>query len=304
MLALHRVTAEGSRLADNRALELTPDALRALLTWVRRRGLEVIPMDELAGRLAQPRGGKVLAFTLDDGYRDNLTVALPIFREFGFPFTVNLTTGFMNRTTSLWWYVLEDILTARTALALTWQGVRHEWQWGTDVEGVFARMAALIRAQDRPCRDELVNALGSAAGVDPLTATRALMLDWDEARTLAADPLVTIGAHTVGHHTLAHLSDAALRDELLEAKTEIESRLARPVTHCAYPFGGRHAVNAREFAAARACGFTTAVTTRSGNLFPAHAGHLHALPRFNMTPDAEIVRLESGLSGWGRVVVE
>jgi peptidoglycan/xylan/chitin deacetylase (PgdA/CDA1 family) len=276
ILALHRVTAEGSRLADNRALELTPAALRALLAWVQQRGLEVIRMDEVPARLAQPRGGKFIAFTFDDGYRDNLTAALPIFREFGFPFTVNLTTGFLNRTASVWWYALEDSLTPH--------------------------LAESIRAQDRTRRDALVTSLCAAADVDPLARTHAMMLDWDEARTLAADPLVTIGAHTVGHHTLMHLSDAELRAELLDAKTEIEAQLARPVTHLAYPFGGRNAVGAREFAAAR--DFTTAVTTRSGNLFPAHAAHLHALPRFNLTPDADLERLESGLDGRRRVVVE
>src|SRR6186997_3049407 len=111
IIALHRVVPEDqlSPLRENRALELTPGALRAVLDWTRRRGLDVIRMDEVKQRLSDPRGAKFVVFTFDDGYRDNLTAALPIFRDFGMPLTVNVTTGFLDRTVSVWWYALEDI---------------------------------------------------------------------------------------------------------------------------------------------------------------------------------------------------
>ena len=40
---------------------------------------------------------------------------------------------------------------------------------------------------------------------------RDLVLDWDGLRQLAADPLVTIGAHTIRHYALAKLGDGAAR---------------------------------------------------------------------------------------------
>src|SRR5882757_4593443 len=115
ILCLHRVVPKDdlSANAENRALEITPGSLRAVLEWVRRRGLEVIRLDEVRQRLAKPRGAKFIVFTFDDGYRDNLTQALPIFRDFGMPFTVNVTTGFISRSASVWWYSLEDALTGR-----------------------------------------------------------------------------------------------------------------------------------------------------------------------------------------------
>src|SRR6476620_4042001 len=104
IVALHRIVPEQqlSPIAENRALELTPAGLRAVLEWTRRRGLDVIRMDEVKARLSEPRGAKFMAFTFDDGYRDNLSEALKVFRDFGSSFTVNVTSGFADRTTSVW----------------------------------------------------------------------------------------------------------------------------------------------------------------------------------------------------------
>ena len=41
-----------------------------------------------------------------------------------------------------------------------------------------------------------------------------LCMDWEEIRELAADPLVTIGAHTLNHVMLAKTSDDTARFEL------------------------------------------------------------------------------------------
>jgi peptidoglycan/xylan/chitin deacetylase (PgdA/CDA1 family) len=317
IVALHRIVPEDrlSSLSENRALELTPGALRAVLDWTRRRGLEVIRMDEVKARLSDPRGGKFIVFTFDDGYRDNLTAALPIFRDFGYPLTVNLTTGFLDRTASVWWYALEDILALRADLQIEWQGQRRAWSWESpgERERVFADWAALIRAEDRAGRTALITALCQAAGLDPLASTGELMLDWAGAKELVAQWHVGIGAHSVSHCDLARLSADELEEELIESKAEIEARLGRPVKHFAYPFGGRGSVGRREFDLAREADYLTAVTTRSGNLFPEHAWHLQALPRLtlsgNYPPLTLLNRLESGLltaraNRWRRVIVD
>ena len=50
-------------------------------------------------------------------------------------------------------------------------------------------------------------------------------MDWDELATLAADPLVTIGAHTVNHPILTKLDDKAVRAELGSSRSVIEAAL-------------------------------------------------------------------------------
>ena len=99
-------------------------------------------------------------------------------------------------------------------------------------------------------------------------------------RTLsAADPALTIGAHTLSHPMLAKGEEAAACREIAASRTEIAERLGRPVRHLAYPVGDPASAGPREFALAREAGYATAVTTRPGHLFPEHAAHLAALPR-------------------------
>jgi peptidoglycan/xylan/chitin deacetylase (PgdA/CDA1 family) len=317
ILALHRIVPEEQRsvILRNRALEITPESLKAILNWVRRRGLEVIRLDEVRNRLGSPRGPKFICFTFDDAYRDNLDLALPVFREFSQPFTVNITTGFINRTASVWWYTLEDIIKSRSNVRFAWEGTSLEWSTDSAEarEAAFDGIASLIRSQGMSSREKLIDAICQACEVDPLERTRDLILDWNELGKLASNYYVTIGAHSVGHHVFSRLSEEELEGELIEAKAELEARLSQPVQHLAYPFGGRDAVGQREFALARECDYVTAVTTRNGNLFSQHAWHLQALPRLgidgNHPPLTLLNRMESGLlpargNGWRRLVVD
>ena len=79
IVVLHRVLPEERRSAvpANRALEITLGELRALLRSVHERGMEVIGLDAVPDRLKKPRGARFVAFTSDDGYRDNLISYVP-----------------------------------------------------------------------------------------------------------------------------------------------------------------------------------------------------------------------------------
>jgi peptidoglycan/xylan/chitin deacetylase (PgdA/CDA1 family) len=295
---------ERSLLPSNRALEITPEDLRAMLKHVRDRGLEVIPLDQLPDRLTDPHGPRFICFTFDDGYRDNATLALPIFREFGMPFAVNITNRFIDRTASVWWYFIEDALaTATQPLRFSWQGSEHRFTASTPAEcdRALEQIAGLVRSLGSQ-RDDLLRAIGEAAGIDPCAVTRALCMDWDELREFAADPLVTIGAHTAGHHSLNRLTDAEITTEVATARQELASRIGREVRHFAYPFGGPNAVEEREFALVRQSGFSTMLTTRAGNLTGAHAARADRLPRLTISgnyPVLKVLRLaESGLAAW------
>lgn len=303
ILVLHRVMpdVERSSLPSNRALEVTPDDLRAMLAWMRDQGVEIISLDNVPGRLRQPRSPRFFAITLDDGYRDNLVHALPVFREFDAPFTVNVTNGFANRTASVWWYFVEEALHARPVLEFAFDGVDYRFSSSSTAErndGLDA-MARLIRSLGIR-REELIERISLAAGVDPLAATRRLCMDWDEIRELAKDPLVIIGAHTVAHHSLNRLSEAEIQNEVEAGRDELAAQLGREIRHFAYPFGGTRAVGEREFAIVCRCGFASMLTTRVANLFASDAGRIDRLPRLTVSGNYPAVsslrRIESGVA--------
>ena len=272
-----------------------------MLVWVRERGIEPISLDELPERLKAPRGPKFICFTLDDGCVDSLRYALPVFREFDVPFTVNVTNGFVGGTVSVWWYLLEQVLTRNWRLHFEWDGKGYDFLTDTSEarERAYDQLAELLRSLGTR-REELVRRIADAAEVDPLECTRRTSMTWDEVRELAADPLATIGAHTGAHHSLNRLTDEEIRAEVLDAREELEEQIARPVRHFAYPFGGRNAVNRREFEIVRQFGFATMSTTRGANLYREHLRLLDRLPRLGVSgnyPAVDALQvIESGFS--------
>ena len=62
----------------------------------------------------------------------------------------------------------------------------------------------------------------------------------------------------------------------------IDARLDQPVRHFAYPVGDASVAGRREFEMATAAGYDSAVTTRPGMIFTAHAQAPMALPRLSV----------------------
>lgn len=68
------------------------------MRYLSTHGHTVISLHELTERLRTeiPLKGEVV-ITFDDGYKDNLTEALPVLRQFNFPATIFVTTGLIGK---------------------------------------------------------------------------------------------------------------------------------------------------------------------------------------------------------------
>ena len=279
----------------NHHLEVEPDFLRAALSHLRALDVDIVTLDEAHRRLTTKDFARRFAcFTFDDGYRDNRDFALPVMREFDAPLTVYVASDFAEGRGRLWWIALERVIAGAPAIVAPIGGTMTP----LDTSTAHARQAAFDRMHDwlRALPGEAdvqreISALCARHGVDETCIARELCLSWAELRSFAADPLVTIGAHTITHCNLAKQSEATAEFELATSRARIEEELQRPVTHLAYPYGDRIAAGRREFALAKAAGFKTAVTTRPGMLFPASADHLTALQRVSLNGNFQDTRI-------------
>ena len=111
--------------------------------------------------------------------------------------------------------------------------------------------------------------------VDIAAFCEELCMNWEELGRLAADPLVTIGAHTVNHVMLAKTPERQARSEMAMSRSVIEASLGVRPDHLSYPVGDPTSAGPREFRIAAELGFKTAVTTRPGVLFPEHGAASH-----------------------------
>lgn len=285
ILTLHHVRPEREKaFAPNKILEVTPAFLEGAVAQVLEVGLDVITLDEAAERLRTGKGPRFACFTFDDGYRDNAVHALPIFRRFGVPMTIYVPTDFPDRKGELWWVALEAVVDGAEAIAFPGLG-RLASRTLKEKDDAFRRIYWRLRAMAEDDQREAVRSLCSAHGVDQAALCGSLIMDWDALRELAQNELVTLGAHTKGHYAIAKLDRARALDEMGASADRLENEIGRRPAHFSFPYGDPSSAAARDFGLARELGFTTAVTTRKGMIFPEHRDHLTALPRVSLNGD-------------------
>ncbi|HKV75122.1 MAG TPA: polysaccharide deacetylase family protein, partial [Gemmatimonadales bacterium] len=238
------------------------------------------------------------AFTLDDGYADQVRIAGPVFAEFDCPATVFVTTGFLDRQLWFWWDRIEHVFDRTTRSQFTVsigneamtciRDARDSW---TGARGEFIRRCKLLAD---PAKLAAIEALATAAGVEVPAAApaRYAPMSWDELREWEGRGM-TFGPHTVTHPILARTSDKQSRDELATGWARLSAEARRPAPVFCYPNGQPGDFGEREIETLAALGLAGAVVGTPGY---AESARLRARPgaafqvgRFNYPDDTREV---------------
>ena len=207
--------------------------------------------------------------TFDDGYRDNLTTALPIAESKGVPITFFVTSGILGNHNGFWWDRLGTLLRGRPPQAreidLPVGGRTVRLPVGSS--GIRADLDS-VRRHLLPLRvpeiEQALDAVSEQWQVGSAPPPDAGTLTPEDLRQLAASDTATIGAHTVEHVRLADRTAREQQDTIAGSKGELERSIGQAVPHFAYPFGGRDDFDDRSVDAVRSAGFDTACTTLPG----------------------------------------
>lgn len=302
ILLFHRVCKKNSsrRISRCSGLEVTPEYLDATIKFFLDRHYNIVSLDQLSDIFEKRKiNNKIVVFTLDDGYLDNLTFAYPVFKKYNIPFAIYITTGFADKCAAPWWYLLEDLVLKTNSIVFEIEKKKLEFRCVTldEKEKVFLEIGFIIKNSNEYNYWDKIHQIFNLNKHEIHKKTEEIMLNWQQIRDLTSDPLVTLGSHSVNHYCLASLSESGVRYEILESKNKLESQINLPVKHFSYPFGGRGEVGRREFKITKECGFQTAVTGRSANIFFGHRLYREALPRITMGENLDHQRLDFLING-------
>lgn len=256
------------------------DLFEYSLKWLRQEGWEIVSLEACLERLvADPRPHRDAVITLDDGYRDNVSTALPILERSNAPFTVYVPTGAPTRTLQPWWLGLRELFRTRDTVTIDAMDVRF---CCSDLDSKASAMTGVMEwVHEDYNRAAMLASTFRKAGISLSALNEVYFLDGRELQTLAQHPLASIGGHTDSHPPLACLDAASARAEMADNRNYLENLLQRPVRHFAYPYGTPGACGAREERLAEEVGFLTAVTTRRGQISDAKPNQF-ALPRIGV----------------------
>jgi peptidoglycan/xylan/chitin deacetylase (PgdA/CDA1 family) len=259
ILMYHRVLREPDPLTgevDARAFEIQ---MRVLA-----RHFNVLQLSEAAARLADGTlPARAACVTFDDGYRDNVEVAVPILQRHRVPATFFIATGFLDGGRMFNDTVIEAVRRLEgPGLDLQPLGL------GTlPVADIDQRRAAIgtilgqVKYLEPQQRQRLVDQLARFAGA---SLPDDLMMRSEQVRLLVR-PGFEVGAHTVNHPILASIDAQSAKEEIATNRAVLEGLTGQRIGLFAYPNG----VPDRDYrkvhvAMVRSLGFDAAVSTAWG----------------------------------------
>jgi peptidoglycan/xylan/chitin deacetylase (PgdA/CDA1 family) len=266
VLMYHRVSED----PDYLGMTVAPATFGRQLEVLRSR-MRIVPLAELAARLGDPTPleGDHAAITFDDGYRDNLDVALPLLRTHGLPATVFVSTAFVDGTARPAGERLREACEAlwrQGVSPATWPGREPVDAHVRDVLAAPGSLPPVARLR-RALKALLGDGERVVAGLEAMAERRggvgSLMLDWDGVRALARAG-IEIGSHAVSHGILSRMALGQAEEEIRASKRRIESEVGRPVAGFAFPNGRRDDFFAEHLATLRGAGYAYACTAETG----------------------------------------
>lgn len=277
---LHRVCPHNPKaLYPNENLKVSPEFLEKFIIKKQKK-YDFISLDCLAEIIHSGIKPKrpFICFTLDDGYKDNLDYAAPLFEKYKIPYTIYVTTCFPDKIAFLWWFMLEDIIVNNPSIKLS-NGTVFSAKNKDEKEEVFlAVRSVLLENSKTDFKTNFYSLLSDYTQESSFDLT-GYTLSWEDIKTLAASPLCTIGAHTKNHAALSKIDKTSAIQEIMQGKTELENKIGKPVLHFAYPYGSAAEVSDREYDLAKNCGFKTAVLSYGGNFKVLDPQKIYSLPR-------------------------
>jgi peptidoglycan/xylan/chitin deacetylase (PgdA/CDA1 family) len=296
---LHRVLPADLRkeYTFNRDLAITPEFLEQTIIDLKKENYRFISLNELYLVLKENQkiNQKIVCFTLDDGYRDNITYGLPIFEKHEIPLTIYVTNSFPNGTAHFWWYWLEEKVNREKEL--TWKNKIHPLKSEEQKLAIYNLLRTEIKNSNLLDRTKICTEFFEKTPEQIQQECSEIALSWNELSNYKSHELMTIGAHTMNHLSLANLSVEEMKSEIESGKLEMEEKLAMKIDHFAYPYGSFENAGKREFDFVSQLNFKTATLNHPGNVFSGSYKSRTYLPRYPLGNNTNQEKLSNYLNG-------
>ncbi|WP_445766385.1 polysaccharide deacetylase family protein [Rheinheimera sp.] len=243
------------------------------------RVFNIIPLQQAVEAMKTgtlPKRAVVLTF--DDGYENNLSVALPVLQKYQVPATFFITACAVQQGI-MWNDLVKEAVyrCGKPVVDLSGLGLGQvSIASANDKTQLVERLLEQLKALRLTQQQHAVALICQQTGVQP---NRRLMLTEQQLKQFANTPGVTVGCHTYSHPMLSVCSQDEVLADLQASKAYLQSITGAPVDYFAYPYGkyGQHFF-AEHVNLVVQSGFKAAVTTDWGVNEPEDSFYL--LKRF------------------------
>jgi peptidoglycan/xylan/chitin deacetylase (PgdA/CDA1 family) len=252
---------------DRGVIEATPAQFDEQMGWLRRR-FHVTELEEVRAYAKNPsllRRCSVLV-SFDDGYRDNVEVALPILTSHGLRAAFFLPTAFVDTTRLAWWDQIAFMVrqSSRDQIVLHYPREITFCVKELSRESTIQSILGLYKHEDTRDTERFLRDVEEACGVDlPSSAPERLFMDWTEAMQLARAGM-GLGSHTHTHEVLAKGTRSQQLQELCTSRDLLREKVGVTPVALAYPVGSQASFSATTQACLREAGYELAFSYYGG----------------------------------------
>jgi peptidoglycan/xylan/chitin deacetylase (PgdA/CDA1 family) len=225
------------------------------IQWLKKNGYFFISIDQLIQYVQNqqefPKGAVWLS--IDDGWKDNIHNIIPVINEYKTPITFFIATDPVENQGIFWWTFFEkckDQLPNYLKSNLL------------DLKNIKEKdRKKIIQDLKKRCKKRV---------------SREVM-EIEEVKSLAQNPLVTIGSHTVHHALTVNCTDNELEFEIKESKEKLQEWTNKEVKYFSYPNGR---FDGRERKILKESGYKLAATDKKR--FITKNDDLYLMPRIGI----------------------
>ena len=277
---LHHVASKNPNgIPTNEDLKVSPTYLEKVIIKYRKKDFDFISLDELSEIISSNKKQEkpFIAFTIDDGYLDNYTKALPIFERHKVPFAIFVATDFIDQKAILWWDVIEKLILKNDSITVGDMDFPcHTFQEKWDAFRILREK--ILRFDQTKLEEELRN-IFNHYDIDWYAPIRHQAMSWEQITNISQHPLCTIGGNTVSHLALNKLDDNKFHREIAEGIAKLQEVIGKPVYHFAYPYGSPHEIGEREYKLISEYHFKTVFSSYGGCITEGNKQNTTHLPR-------------------------
>jgi len=273
----HQVTeATGREIGPKSAYAVSPQQLGAYLE--RRKEWEPVCLRKQGLRSDSKR--RNLLVTFDDGFRDNLTEALPVLEKYACRAIVFVATGFIDGSTYPYELELAEALSKHATLQLPDRAAPVSIETSEARAQCYKQIRMPLKWARHDEREAFMEKLAARNDYTRSTMQTERFLSWDEVRELDEHPLVEIGAHSRRHVVLTKQPLRTAYREILKSKERLETILGHDVPFFSYPYGASNFFVRRM---AQWAGVRYAFTTETARVQSLSVLNRMAIPRIDLS---------------------
>ena len=234
----------------HRALYVTPRTFEKHVKWLKQNG-SVVGLNQLFADTKRPK----FMITFDDGWKDNLTYAMPILRKYDVTASIFIATKNVDQGRLFWSENLgiqvsnslksktqeyvNSILEKQVIQVLSEFNIEAEVTFrrkSSDLYYLLDRLTECLKLISCSLRDDVLCSLYGILGVPSQDDSHKYLLNWNEVSSLAREG-VSFGSHTHTHALLDRADNKTIDQELSKSKKILQEKLGKEINTFSYPNG-------------------------------------------------------------------